>query len=1038
MKFKTTPFKMPFLGYEHGGDFLPFDFLIDPYGMPVVGIRIENLCQPFGEDPSRYELQHETFAQILGILGEGFTLQKLDVFSTGKWDKEEKGQDSEQELARELGQEIEKDSFLKTSYRKHFKGRKRQRIETFLFLSFALAKGQKKKASFKNKEQSKLLAEKAQKVFLSLLSSGLMPKYFREEDFESTILSVLSLSFAKPSSWQNLKVTPEHIQLGNDFAKVISLVDLEKMELPSEVSPSRPLHSSSTQSSFSSTSSSFSAAKDRFSFLHELKEPSVMIYHQVLSIPSQGERTRQLEKKKRRHEGVVSSSASNGLIAEELEEFLESISREGTLIVDAHFSLLLKCDSLESLERTESLIGSKLFSLGIVPSGNAFNQMELFRAILPGNSSELKNYDFFMTGLEAALCFFFSENKPKDEESDFYLHFTDREGIPLRRDPSDLPMQSGRISNRNKFVLGPSGSGKSFLMNNIVEQYLDFNYDVVIVDTGDSYKGICQYFKGRYIQYTEENPITMNPFLVEKEQLNLEKEEFLSRLVFLLWQGGDASISSTQKSVLDALIRVYYQHYFSEDTDWYKHASTEKLGKYLMDLGWDLERLGKEQFHRAKRKSQAQKTYYTVLGVASNASAGDIRKSARTLIKKYHPDRLLSTASLNDPRSSYGSEKRAEQESHFLSEVIEAYETLGSIEKRKVYDHSLSALMAPEKELDSSEETSEETSLEIFSLEPLREVMQREIQKLQRSLRVKELSFNSFYEFSEKFLPVFLKKGKYGISDKEFNLSTFLLVLKEFYGGGRYEKVLNQAGDASLFEEKFIVFEIDTIKDNPRLFPIVTLIIMDTFLQKMRHRKLERKALIIEEAWKAIASELMAGYILYLYKTVRKFYGEAIVVTQELDDVLSSPIVKEAILNNSDTLVLLDQSKFKDNFDRISSLLSLSALEQSKIFTINKLENKEGRGKFKEFYLKRGSEGEVYGNEVSIEQYLTYTTEKPEKLAVEVYLEYYGDFKKALSHLVRDLKKSGKDLSSVVKEINRSGRPLFTSLKSGPDSNPIN
>ena len=253
-------------------------------------------------------------------------------------------------------------------------------------------------------------------------------------------------------------------------------------------------------------------------------------------------------------------------------------------------------------------------------------------------------------------------------------------------------------------------------------------------------------------------------------------------------------------------------------------------------------------------------------------------------------------------------------------------------------------------------------------------------------------------------------------------------MLKDFYKGGRYGTTLNESADNTLFDEPFIVFEIDNVKDNPKLFPIVTLIIMDTFIQKMRLRKDRRKALIIEEAWKAIASKLMGGYILYLYKTVRKFWGEAVVVTQELDDIIGNAVVKDSIINNSDTFILLDQTKFKDNFDRIAALLSLNKVEQNKIFTINNLNNKFGRSRFKEFYLKRGSKGEVYGNEVSLEQYLTYTTEKPEKSAVEYYVQHYGNYDEALIKIIDDLKKFGDGLENLVSLVNLYQKPIDTKL----------
>ncbi|VTP91408.1 conjugal transfer ATPase TrbE [Sphingobacterium daejeonense] len=237
--------------------------------------------------------------------------------------------------------------------------------------------------------------------------------------------------------------------------------------------------------------------------------------------------------------------------------------------------------------------------------------------------------------------------------------------------------------------------------------------------------------------------------------------------------------------------------------------------------------------------------------------------------------------------------------------------------------------------------------------------------------RPEKLNFDTFYAYSVEKIREIRETEKV-----PFDLDEYRYVLSKFHTGQEFGTLLNEATDQSLFSAPFIVFEIDNIKGNRTLFPIVTLSIMDVFLQKMRHRKDRRKALIIEEAWKAIASPLMAGYILYLYKTVRKFWGEVIVVTQELGDILGNPIVKDSILANSDTICLLDQSKFQENYDAIAKLLSITDTERRKIFTINQLENKDGRGRFKEVYIRRGTTGEVYGVEVSIFQYLTYTTEK--------------------------------------------------------------
>lgn len=288
-----------------------------------------------------------------------------------------------------------------------------------------------------------------------------------------------------------------------------------------------------------------------------------------------------------------------------------------------------------------------------------------------------------------------------------------------------------------------------------------------------------------------------------------------------------------------------------------------------------------------------------------------------------------------------------------------------------------------------------------------------------KHFNVQSLSFNTFYDFSLFMIPRIIDK-----EEISFDFKTFRYVLRKFYRGGEFQSILNEQADSSLFDERFIVFEIDNIKEHKILFPIVTLIIMDVFIQKMRNRHQQRKTLIIEEAWKAIASPLMAGYILYLYKTVRKHNGEAIVVTQELDDIVGNAIVKDSIINNSDTICLLDQTKFKDNYDAVSALLSINQVEKRKIFTINNLDNKENRPIFKEFYMRRGAVGEVYGAEVSFFQYLTYTTEKPEKLAVETYVRNFGSYPNGLEHFSKDLKRSGLSTSAFFTFINLIGCPV--------------
>ena len=265
------------------------------------------------------------------------------------------------------------------------------------------------------------------------------------------------------------------------------------------------------------------------------------------------------------------------------------------------------------------------------------------------------------------------------------------------------------------------------------------------------------------------------------------------------------------------------------------------------------------------------------------------------------------------------------------------------------------------------------------------------------------LSFNSFFDFAVARIPEIIKENELkGIDTADLNYQ-----LRDFYRGGSHETTLNENMDSTLFDETFIVFEIDAIKDDATLFPIVTLIIMDVFLQKMRLKK-NRKVLVIEEAWKAIATPLMAEYIKYLYKTARKFWASVGVVTQEIQDIIGSEIVKEAIINNSDVVMLLDQSKFRERFDNIKAILGLTDVDCKKIFTINRLDNKDGRSFFREVFIRRGSTSSVYGVEESHECYMTYTTERAEKDALKLYKAELGcSHQEAIERYCKDWDNSG-------------------------------
>ena len=493
-------------------------------------------------------------------------------------------------------------------------------------------------------------------------------------------------------------------------------------------------------------------------------------------------------------------------------------------------------------------------------------------------------------------------------------------------------------------------------MNSVVRQLLEQQTDVVMVDTGDSYEGICGYYDGTYISYSKEKPISMNPFKVTAEEYRLnfgEKKNFLKSLVFLIFKG-NAFPNKIEDMIVNQTLVEYYDAYFHPFERFTEKQRAELRQKLLVDSKMD------DDYEKYNHEMED-------IDRLINAKEPPEVPESRALLLPSEVRRMKLVRQCRSLMALIRDKAASESEREHAAHIVEKY-------RKELYENTM--LVRIDRQIDRMEEQ-------------------------KRRLKVRELSFNSYYEFAVERIPQITSLEKI-----KFDIHGFAAVLKQFYRGGELETTLNADLDVDLFNERFIVFEIDKIKDDPVLFPIVVLIIMDVFLQKMRIKK-GRKALIIEEAWKAIASPTMAEYIKYLYKTVRKFHGIAGVVTQELNDVIDSPIVKEAIINNSDVKILLDQSKFKDRYGQIAAILGLTPVQRQQIFTVNALDNHEGRSYFKEVWICRGQHSDVYGVEEAPECYWAYTTERTEKEALKTYLRHYGTVQEAITHIEADRKKAG-------------------------------
>ena len=836
-------------------------------------LRMENPVQKYSANIDSYYEFTSLFTAVAQTLGEGYAIHKQDVF------------------VRKQFEDVTGDrhEFLSSAYFRYFKGR--MYTDSVCYLTITQESRKSSLFSFDGKKWRDFLV-KIRKVHDQLHDAGIQAEFLDKPQANAFVDRYFAMNFKdRIVSMTNFKVDDETVSMGGKRCKVYSLVDVDCAALPSLVRPYTNIEVNNAE-----------MPVDLLSVIDSIPEAETVVYNQIIFLPNQKRELAALDKKKNRHASIP--NPGNQMAVEDIKRVQEIVARESKMLVYSHFNLVVGVSADTDIQKCTNYLENAFGRMGIHISKHAYNQLELFVASFPGNCYALnEDYDRFLTLSDAAMCLMYKEHIQHSEETPLKIYYTDRQGVPVAIDITGKEGKNKLTDNSNFFCLGPSGSGKSFHMNSVVRQLHEQGTDVVMVDTGNSYEGLCEYLGGKYISYTEEKPITMNPFNITQAELNIEKIDFLKNLILLIWKGSDTKITELEFRIVEQMVTDYYDVYF-HGFDGYDPVQRENLHKTLIAA--------------EKRKGR------------------------------------------------WNAENLPELEQKVDGKI-------------------------------------------------------RLLEERRKALKVNSLSFNTFYEYSCERLELICLENN--ITEIDYDKYTYMI--QPFYKGGNYDKILNENVDTTLFSETFIVFEVDAIKENKKLFPIVTLIIMDVFLQKMRIKK-NRKVLVIEEAWKAIASPLMAEYIKFMYKTARKFWASVGVVTQEIQDIIGSEIVKEAIINNSDVVMLLDQSKFKERFDSIKAILGLTDVDCKKIFTINRLENKEGRSFFREVFIRRGSTSGVYGVEEPHECYMTYTTERAEKEALKLYKkELRCSHQEAIEAYCRDWDASGISKSlPFAQKVNAAGHVL--------------
>ena len=827
LKTSTLESKFPLLRVEN-------NCIISKFADITAAYRV-SLPELFTLTGEEYEALHGAWLKALKVLPDYTVVHKQDFFIEERYETPNDGSER---------------SFLARSYERHFNERPYLRHTCYLFVtkttpermrqtsaSSVLCRGFIVPREMRDTDAVTRFLEAAEQMERILNDSGLVRvERLTEAEIVGTAddAGLLARYFAlsderSPVVNEDIRLDPGTMRIGDKYLSMHTLSDLDV--LPQSVA---------TDFRYERLSTDRSDCRLSFAAPVGLLLSCNHVYNQVIFLDDHDETLKRLEASARNMNSLAAYSRSNAINREWVEMYLNEAHSQGLRSVRCHCNVMAWAESEAELKRIRNDVGSQLALMGCTPHHNTVDVPVLFWAAIPGNEADFPAEESFYTFLDQALCLFNEETNYRSSLSPFGIKMSDRlSGIPLHLDISDLPMKRGVITNRNKFILGPSGSGKSYLTNHLVRQYWEQGSHILLVDTGNSYQGLCSLIhaktKGRdgvYFTYTEEAPIAFNPFYVEDGVYDVEKRESLKTLLLTLW----------------------------------------------------------------KRESE-------------------------------EPTRSEEVA---------------------LSNAVNLY---------------LSKLRADR------------------SIVP---------------------SFDTFYEFVETDYRRLLEQKR--VREKDFDLENFLNVLEPYYKGGEYDYLLNSDKQLDLLDKRFIVFELDNISSNRTLLPVVTLIIMETFISKMRRLKGVRKMILIEECWKALTSANMSAYIRYLFKTVRKYFGEAVVVTQEVDDIISSPIVKESIINNADCKILLDQRKYLSKFDGIQRLLGLTDKERAQILSIN-LSNDPKR-RYKEVWIGLGGvQSAVYATETSAAEYLCYTTEESEKMQVmELAEKLGGDIEAAIRQLARERK----------------------------------
>ncbi|MCK8521187.1 TraG family conjugative transposon ATPase [Aquimarina sp. D1M17] len=748
------------------------DLIVSKKGDISVGYKLK-LPQIYSLDMAAIERINQLFDKIIRSLPEDTIIQKQDYFFV----------DTVKEAI------AKGEHMLSRSDNKFFYEKPTLSHECYLFIT----KDSKKKMSITSspKQYEKYMEEVDTflKTVTTSISFLIKEEFFEVEKMNTEcMLEVIGKYFSlSPKGNQSLQdiFFDKKLQVGNKVGEMYAITSYDQLPLTIET-----------------TKKNIDFSTQKTNFQIPFIQPVCLglecnhIYNQVIYISSSDSIFSKLKTKLNQFKSLAILSKENEVTYDQIDELVSTVIEKELKFVNQHFNIILWDTSEEKLENHKNQLENSFKELGITPYQIKYALKDLYINNAPGASVYIpENYKFI--GISEQTPVFLNFESYYEGNTNGILLTDRKNGAPVRLDLWDEPLKRGLIVNRNRLIFGPSGTGKSFLINHIASQYYEQGHHIVMIDIGNSYKKLCQLVNGQYFAYDLDMPLQFNPFYFQSlSEIDNEKKVFLTSLILFLWKGDDPHMRE-EKQIIGLYLDAYYESFESD--------------------------------------------------------------------------------------------------------------------------------------------------------------------------RNKFPCMSSFYEFVDQHTVM-------DNEEKYFDKTSFQLSLRDFHDG-KYSQILNSKDQIDLVQERFIVFEMDNIKDHPVLFPLVTMLCIDVVMGKIRKIPEIKKSIFIDECWKPISKGEMAQFIKYLYKTVRKFYGEVAIATQDVEDILDTP-AGPAMINNTDTMILLSHKKKMATKDKFAQYLSFSESDLEKLFSTDK----------REVFIKVGSVSNVYKVTVSPERYACYSSNADEnKFIYDVY-----------------------------------------------------